>query len=247
MKPNYYAIIPAEVRYNEKLTANSKLLYGELTALSNKKGYSWAQNKYFAELYSVDAKTVSRWIKQLQDEGFIKIQMEYDKQTKQVTKRLIKISTLGGGDKIVQGGQKDPQGGDKNVQDNIYIHNSNNITSNNSATFKKVSDFSDFYINAYEHILNLFPEEFHPKDTKIKVDWLNVIRLADQKDKVNPRQLYYLIKKAKQDSFWKTVNFGLLSLRKTNSKSGLRRIDQFKLQFSDDGFDLLANNKPNDK
>jgi hypothetical protein len=62
MKPNYYAVIPAEVRYNEKLTANSKLLYGELTALSNKTGISWAQNKYFAELYSVDTKTVSRWI-----------------------------------------------------------------------------------------------------------------------------------------------------------------------------------------
>lgn len=246
MKPNYYAIIPAEVRYNEKLTANSKLLYGELTALSNKKGYSWAQNKYFADLYNVDTKTISRWIKQLQEESFIKIKIEYDKETKQVTKRLIKISTMGGRDKNVQGGQKDPQGGDKNVQDNIYSNNINN-TSNNSATFKKVSDFSDFYINAYNHIIDLFPEEFHPKDTKIKVDWLNVIRLADQKDKVNPRQLYYLIKKAKQDVFWKTVKFGLLSLRKTNSKSGLRRIDQFKLQFKDDGFNLLANNKQNDK
>lgn len=246
MKPNYYAIIPAEVRYNEKLTANSKLLYGELTALSNKKGYSWAQNKYFADLYNVDTKTISRWIKQLQEESFIKIKIEYDKETKQVTKRLIKISTVGGRDKNVLGGQKDPQGGDKNVQDNIYSNNINN-TSNNSATFKKVSDFSDFYINAYNHIIDLFPEEFHPKDTKIKVDWLNVIRLADQKDKVNPRQLYYLIKKAKQDVFWKTVKFGLLSLRKTNSKSGLRRIDQFKLQFKDDGFNLLANNKQNDK
>ena len=103
MKPNYYAIIPAEVRYNNKLTANSKLLYGELTALSNKTGISWAQNKYFAELYSVDAKTVSRWIQQLQAEGFIEVKMEYDKQTKQVTKRLIKITTVGGGDKNVQG------------------------------------------------------------------------------------------------------------------------------------------------
>ena len=48
MKPNYYAIIPAEVRYNEKLTANSKLLFGEITALTNKTGVCWANNKYFA-------------------------------------------------------------------------------------------------------------------------------------------------------------------------------------------------------
>ena len=43
-KPNYYAIIPAEIRYDKKLTPNSKLLYGEITALANKEGYCWAGN-----------------------------------------------------------------------------------------------------------------------------------------------------------------------------------------------------------
>ena len=76
MKPNYYAIIPAEVRYNNELTANAKLLFGELTALSNKTGICWATNKYFAELYQVDKKTVSRWIQQLQDNGFVTTVME---------------------------------------------------------------------------------------------------------------------------------------------------------------------------
>ena len=36
-KINYYAIIPATVRYNQKLKAAEKLLYGEITALSNVK------------------------------------------------------------------------------------------------------------------------------------------------------------------------------------------------------------------
>lgn len=35
--PNYYAVIPAEIRYDKKLKANEKLLYGEITALANKK------------------------------------------------------------------------------------------------------------------------------------------------------------------------------------------------------------------
>lgn len=239
MKPNYYAVIPAEVRYNEKLTANSKLLYGEITALSNKKGMCWATNKYFADLYNVSEVSVSKWVSQLIDQALIRTQTNHD------GKREIYI--IGIKEKF-KGVQRKVKGGVKEkFKPNNNIHNNNNNTSNNSATFKKVSEFSDFYINAYEHILNLFPEEFHPKDTKIKVDWLNVIRLADQKDKVNPRQLYYLIKKAKQDTFWKGVNFGLLSLRKTNSKSGLRRIDQFKLQFGGDEFSLLANKPNNDK
>jgi len=33
MKPNYYAILTSEVRYNQKLTPNAKLLYAEITAL----------------------------------------------------------------------------------------------------------------------------------------------------------------------------------------------------------------------
>lgn len=238
MKPNYYAIIPAEVRYNEKLTANSKLLYGELTALSNKTGISWAQNKYFAELYSVDTKTVSRWIKQLQEEGFIKIKMEYDKQTKQVTKRLIKISTLGGGDKIVQGGQKDPQGGDKNVQDNIDIHNSYNNTRNNKATFKKVSDFNENYLLAYEHIVKLFHERNTPKTTRQKVEWLNVIRLCEEKDKIKPQQLWWLCNEVRKDSFWAKNFLTLVKLRK--SKDGVMYLNRFIGIFGNEQFEILG-------
>ena len=73
-EPSYYAIIPARVRYSD-ITANAKLLYGEVTALSNEKGYCWASNAHFAELYKVSEKQVSLWFKQLADKKFIEIEL----------------------------------------------------------------------------------------------------------------------------------------------------------------------------
>ena len=61
-QPNYYSIIPAHVRYDVDLKPMEIIMYGELTALSNKYGYSYAGNSYFANLYNVHKKTVSIWI-----------------------------------------------------------------------------------------------------------------------------------------------------------------------------------------
>ena len=88
-KPNYYAIIPANVRYST-LKPNAKLLYGEITALSNKVGYCFASNSYFAELYNVNKNTVSRWLGDLKRLGFINIIIERDKNN-QIIKRTLAI------------------------------------------------------------------------------------------------------------------------------------------------------------
>ena len=71
-KLNYYAVIPANVRYCKNLPMGAKLLYGEITALSNEKGYCWAKNSYFEELYQVDKTTIIRWINSLIKNEFIK-------------------------------------------------------------------------------------------------------------------------------------------------------------------------------
>lgn len=70
--PGYYAIIPADVRYNKNLSQGSKLLYGEITALCNKEGYCWASNSYFADLYGCVPQTISNWIQELISERFIR-------------------------------------------------------------------------------------------------------------------------------------------------------------------------------
>lgn len=91
---NYYAVIPAKVRYDKELKANAKLLYGEITALCNEKGICWASNKYFADLYGVSKETISRWISQLAEKEYIFIKIFYKKDSKEVDKRIISINHL---------------------------------------------------------------------------------------------------------------------------------------------------------
>ena len=75
-QPSYYSIVPADVRYDKKLSPNAKLLYGEITALCNKEGYCWASNAYFAELYDVANGTISEWVRQLKSCGYISYEIE---------------------------------------------------------------------------------------------------------------------------------------------------------------------------
>lgn len=91
MNKGYYAIIPANVRYDKDIPANAKLLYGEITALCNEKGYCWASNGYFADLYEVSKVTVSRWIKALIDKGYISTEIEFKENSKEILHRYIKI------------------------------------------------------------------------------------------------------------------------------------------------------------
>lgn len=123
----YYAIIPANVRYDKDLQANAKLLYGEITALCNEKGYCWASNQYFADLYGVSIRSVERWINALVCKGYVYRKMVYEGDSKDVEKRILSLDP---GDKNVMGGcQNCHDPGDKNVMDNnTYINNTFNNT-----------------------------------------------------------------------------------------------------------------------
>ena len=88
----YYAVIPATIRYDSRISANAKLLYGEITALCNEKGFCWATNGYFSELYNVSARSIQRWISDLETFGYIKANIRYKIDGKTVDSRCISIS-----------------------------------------------------------------------------------------------------------------------------------------------------------
>ena len=75
-KPSFYAILPADVRYAEDLTSLQKILYAEITALTNKEWYCYAGNSYFAELYNKDPTRVSKTISDMQKKWYLQVSRE---------------------------------------------------------------------------------------------------------------------------------------------------------------------------
>lgn len=75
IQPSYYGILPANVRYCKTLPPAAKILFTELSALTNKNGYCNAKNKYFADLYDVSERIVSTWFQRLEENGFIRIEL----------------------------------------------------------------------------------------------------------------------------------------------------------------------------
>lgn len=91
-QPNYWSVIPAEVRYDKDLSPRAIILYSEISALTQKTGVCWATNKYFAELYGVSDRAVKDWIKQLVEKGYIISKIQRNPETKEVIKRNLFIT-----------------------------------------------------------------------------------------------------------------------------------------------------------
>ena len=73
IKPSFYAVIPATVRYCKKIEPMAKLLYAELTTLKSSNGNFDFDSKYLEELFEVDEASIQKWLDSLENEGFIEI------------------------------------------------------------------------------------------------------------------------------------------------------------------------------
>ena len=133
MKPNYYAILTSEVRYNENLTPNAKLLYAEITALINMNGECFASNKYFADLYGKSKTTISKWVSELVKEGFVEVKLTYKEGTKEINKRYISI---------LKGGlRKLDTPIHQKLKDNNTIVNNNTMYSNKKPSIEEIKQY----------------------------------------------------------------------------------------------------------
>ena len=73
-KPGYWAVLPAAVRYDPQLPPSAKILYAEISALTDQRGFCFASNDYFQKLFQISDRTLQRLFKSLQKHGYIRIQ-----------------------------------------------------------------------------------------------------------------------------------------------------------------------------
>ena len=140
-KPNYYAVIPAEVRYNKKLTPNAKLLYAEITALCGMNGKCIASTQYFCRIYEVSRASIQNWLKLLEKNGYITRDVKFRQGSKEILSRSIKLV-----DK--------PSLKMCTDNTNINITNTNLTDSNKKAFFKKptLDDINNYCLERNNNI-----------------------------------------------------------------------------------------------
>lgn len=207
---SFYAIIPANVRYDNDLIPNAKLLYGEITALCNEKGYCWASDAYFAQQYTVSKTTIQNWLKSLEKKQYISREVIYKEGTQEIEHRYIRILVGGIQENLSRGIQE-------NLRDNnTSFNNTFNNTSNNqktSKTRKRVYDENSPYRKIAEFLLKRILDNQKIKDPNIN-DWSDTIRLMVERDNREGKEVQEVIKWATQDDFWQGVVLSAKSLRK---------------------------------
>ena len=153
VQPNFYSIIPADLRYDNRLKATEKLFFSEISALTNALGYCYAGNKYFSKLYDCDVRTITRWIKSLEKFGYIKVELIRDEKQVIKERRIYTRESMKGGiDNFVH----TPM--DRNVRENnIYINNITHTTEDENSKIK-YADRVYMTEDEYQNLINEYGE-----------------------------------------------------------------------------------------
>lgn len=152
-KPNYYSVIPAEVRYDSSLTDKEKLMYGEISALSNDKGYCFATNKYFANLYEITERQIKTIIANLEKAGYIIVERASNKR-----KIFLAVS--------LRVNQTSPKGEINFTQEGEINFTHNNTSINNKNNNKKnIKKSDEKYTPEFEKWYAAYPRKFNKKQT----------------------------------------------------------------------------------
>ncbi|WP_204981789.1 DnaD domain protein [Mammaliicoccus sciuri] len=189
--PNYYAILTAEIRYDNRLSSLEKLLCAEITALSSKYGYCFATNNYFADLYGISKDTVSKRINHIKNVGHLEVQLLYE--NKQVVGRKMKIKQLPFTPIDEKADTPIDEKIDTPIDENVLGNNTsiNNIKSNRDDVQNSI-DYINHNLEMITSPMKIQEIEYLVND--IKNQKLEIVKVATNYCKENRKGVNYLIK-----------------------------------------------------
>ena len=85
-----FGIMPHRLRKAENININAKFLFLALLELQHEKGYCYASNKYLAkeELNGVHPNSVPRWLSELEQKGWIKVEILRGEKNEVIERRI---------------------------------------------------------------------------------------------------------------------------------------------------------------
>lgn len=130
---NFYINLDADRR----IPSGAKLLLRKIRQLSVKKGFCWATNKTLAEMFASATRTVQKWIRALKDLGYIKVEIVYKGDTKEVVGRKIFVGVGDQEHQEVLGAPPHEQNVSQLKDTNIELYTNSSDISNNKPIVKK--------------------------------------------------------------------------------------------------------------
>lgn len=224
---NGYAICFNEWLFDKDIKSELNLLL-LISSLCAEKGYCWATNEYFSELFKIDTVSISRKIKKLEDLGHVKI--VYEKRGCEIVKREIRLTKM-----LTEDIQKNQSTINKNVKDNNTINN--NTIINNSLVLNEEIKIIDYSISEKSTTEEKIIKQFHVifcearttpgKPFKNKTlesqkmeSWkkdLDKLMRIDERGIDDLREVYNFLKKS-NDLFWINTISSIQGLRKNWDK-----------------------------
>ena len=207
-----YFLVPRVIFRDNKLSLGAVGLFCFL--LSHDKNFQMTV-QFCINSFKDGKDAVRARFKELTEAGYLdKIQVRDEK-----TKKFLGydfVMTLPHGGKPVDGKPVDGKSATKN-------NNNNNI----------VKTYKDIYLQCFDNLELLFPEDYRPKNKTQKNNWLDAIAELDTKHNINPRQVFYISKKTLEDDFWAYNYRSPLKLLRKN-KDGIMWVIVFKERFAKD-------------
>lgn len=163
-----FLTIPSQVAFDDDLPPNAKLLYGVIHGLCANENECFATNSYFSTLFKTSIRSITSWIKMLEQKNYISTELCYKPYTKIVQKRIIhskidinlgtssaKFFSTSTEKNIHPSDKKYTEGGEENFHNN---NKNSNIKTINNIIIPEEKDIENFI---FDNNLNVNSEKFY--------------------------------------------------------------------------------------